>query len=550
MAATHHDILIIGGGITGACLAWDAVNRGLSVALIEKLDFGSATSSASSKLLHGGIRYLQQGRIDKVRESAFERIYYQRMAPHLTKYVPFVVPSYPNIAKSKMFLRIGMWLYSFACIGQNRRIKDIVKKVPGWKMLNVDQVSQYIPGIELAGITGGALFYESHMQNSERMTLAFIMSAAHKGAMVANYAAAEDFIKNGSTITGVNVIDSSTNKQYDIHASCVVNAAGPWIPLLNKGLATKKIVTAFSMGVHIVTSQITTPASIALPTKKQNQAIINRGGRHVFVIPWRGCSLIGTTYNAYSGDLNKVRPTEHDIEELIADINEASGKLVLRREDVKYSFAGIYPLIDNEINTKVYQGTGDYQVVDHAANDDCADGLFTVFGAKFTTARLLAEKALNQIQNKFKKNFRPCQTRYLPLPCGDIDDLTGFHKEKKIQYGRLISEKIIDHLIVLYGRDVDLVLNYVQKDSCWRKTISENHLDIEAQIIFSVEHEMAAHLDDFLFRRTGLGTTGNPGDKVIFRCADIMSECLQWNEVRRQAEIERVFAYYEYTHSE
>jgi len=440
------DLIIIGGGITGACLTWDAVNRGLSVALIEKGDFGAATSSASSKLLHGGIRYLQQGRIDKVRESALERVFYQRIAPHLSHYVPFVVPAYTSFSKGKLLLRIGMLLYQMICLGQNRWLRDSSKKVPGWKMLNKEQLLQYIPGFDSNYTTGAALFQESHMYSSERMTLAFISSSIRKGAVAANYVCADKFILANNRVGGIKATDCLSGKSLTIRAECVINAAGPWIPLLNKSISTRSIVTAFSKGAHVVTSPITNDVAIALPTQKQSQSIINRGGRHVFVIPWRGHSLIGTTYDAYKGELDTVRPTENDIEELISDINSAFGKAVLHREDIKYSFAGIYPLIDDEINTKVYQGTGEYQIVDHKITDDI-EGLVTVFGAKFTTARLLAEKALNQIVCKFAKPLKSCQTRDLPLFSGNMNSVEQYRLLKRAEYADVLPANLIDNWI-------------------------------------------------------------------------------------------------------
>jgi len=539
------DIVIIGGGITGACLAWDAVNRGLTVALIDKNDFGAETSAASSKLLHGGIRYLQQGKLGKVRESALERVYYQKIAPHLTRYIPFVVPAYKTLLKSKWVLYAGMLANQLICLGQNRNLQDASKQVPGWKSLSKAQIAKYIPDIQLQSVTGGVVFFESHMQSSERMTLAFISSAVREGAVVANYVRADSFIRNNGSVCGVNATDIMTGNHFMISASCVVNAAGPWIPLLNDVLAKNKLVTAFSKGAHIVTDKITENAAIALTTKKQNTAIINRGGRHVFVIPWRNHSLIGTTYDAYQDELNDVRPTENDINELISDINSALGQEVLSRNKVRYSYAGIYPLIDDEINTKVYQGTGEYQVIDHAEKEHI-EGLVTVFGAKYTTARLLAEKAVDKLALKFNKTLRPCCTRSMPLYCGDIRDMGKFRLKKQIQYKNLLSKESIDHLITHYGTDIDKVLSYIQQDSQWSQCLSNDLPDIEAQVVYAAEQEMICHLDDFIFRRTGLGTLGYPGDDLLARCNAIFSEHLNWNKTRQLLEVERIRKYYQY----
>lgn len=545
LSKTNFDVIIIGGGITGACLAWDAINRGLTVALIEKKDFGSATSSASSKLLHGGIRYLQQGRIDKVRESALERVHYQSIAPHLSHYVPFVVPTYRSLLKGKFLLRLGMILYQIICLGQNLWVRDPDKKVPGWRMLNKEQLLKYIPRFSSKSLTGAVLFQESHMYSSERMTMAFISSSVRKGAIVANYVCADEFILTNNKVSGIKATDYLSGKSLTIKADCVINAAGPWIPSLNKSISTRKIVTAFSKGAHVVTKPITNDVAIALPTRKQSQSIINRGGRHIFIIPWRGQSLIGTTYDAYEGELDEVRPTEDNIEELISDINSAFREVVLHRKDVKYSFAGIYPLIDNEINTKVYQGTGEYQIVDHKIADKI-DGLVTVFGAKFTTARLLAEKALNQIEYKFTKTLKSCKTRMQPLYCGEINNVEQYRRLKHAAYADILPPKVIDHLVTCYGTEIDSIVEYVLKDKHRGEVLSMNYPDIEAQIIYAAEHEMACHLDDVLFRRTGLGTLGHPGFDVIERCAKIMSECLQWDFAQRESEINRVLSYYQY----
>jgi len=545
LAAVEFDIVVIGGGITGACLAWDAVNRGLSVALIDKNDFGAETSSASSKLLHGGIRYLQQGKPGKVRESALERVYYQKIAPHLCRYIPFVVPAYKTLLKSKWVLYAGMLTYQLICLGQNRHLQDRAKRVPGWKRLSKSQLAEYIPDIRLQDVTGGVVFYESHMQSSERMTLAFIASAAGQGAQVANYVSADSFISDNHTIRGIHATDLMSGDTFKISAKCVVNAAGPWIPLLNDALSKDRLVTAFSKGAHIVTDKITANAAIALATKKQNTAIINRGGRHVFIIPWRDHSLIGTTYDAYQDDLNKVHPTEDDINELITDINSALGHEVLDRGKVRYSYAGIYPLIDDEINTRVYQGTGEYQVIDHAESEQI-EGLLTVFGAKFTTARLLAEKALDKLAGKFANKLAKCQTRSRPLSCGDIPDINQFRSAKQAQYGHLLSEKIIDHLVTLYGTEIDQLVTYVEQDQKWARRLSDTQLDIEAQLIYAAEYEMICHLDDFIFRRSGLGTLGAPGDVLLARCIEILADELSWDTARQAQERARVQQYYRY----
>ena len=475
------DVLIVGGGITGACLAFDAATRHMSVAVIEKGDFGAATSSASSKLLHGGIRYLQQFKFKKVRESAFERIHFLNLAPHLVRWVPFVVPAYKGFAQGRALLAAGMATYRMLCAGPNRNVSDPAMRVPPGRALSAAEVLAMVPGLSQQRLTGGRLYHELHMQNSERMTLAFVASAANRGAVVANYVRADGFLLEGDRVVGVRATDRIAGHEHEIRARMVLNAAGPWIRALNQRMSSKTvtpIITGFSKGAHIVTRPLTKDCAVALPTTHRSEAFISRGGRHIFVIPWRGRSLIGTSYGPYEGDLDHVAPNRDDIAQLIAEVNAALGERTLSQDDVAYSFAGLYPLLASEIDPRVYQGTGDYAVRDHERIDGIS-GLFSVFGAKFTTARLLAEHALDSVAPKLG-DFGPCRTREVAL----------------------------------------------------------DRVEREVTAASAVREEMACHLDDFVFRRTGLGTLGDPGLQVLADAADSMGDILGWDEATRQQEVE------------
>ncbi len=541
LQSTKFDLAIIGGGITGAFLALDAALRGMSVALVEKGDFGAATSSASSKLLHGGIRYLQQGKFHKVRESAFERAYFQSLAPHLTRYVPFIIPTYKGILKGKALLTSGMMTYEALCLGQNGSIKATGKKVPGWRFVSSDEIRNFVPGLQADGITGGVLFHESHMYSSERMTLAVLDTAARHGAVLANQMRAESFLVEGKRISGIRARDLWGGTEIEVRASTVINAAGPWIPLLNSGAGqghVTGVVTGFSKGAHIVTRSLTNGHALALPTRKKNQGAINRGGRHVFIIPWRDHSLIGTTYGPYKGNLDEVGPQESDVKDLVEDINSALGDEILKRGDVRYAFAGLYPLIEDHINPNIYQGTGKYQVVDHQQKDGL-EGLVSVFGAKFITARRLAEKALDVIVRKSSNSYRKCQTRKISLAAGEISDPEAYRRDKTVQYASLVPAEVVGHLITNYGTGIDRLLAMVQKNPKLKECLSPQHGVLAAEVIHAVEFEMALHLEDVIFRRTGLGTLGNPGEVVLSRCADLMSDVLGWGQEAREIELRR-----------
>jgi glycerol-3-phosphate dehydrogenase len=540
---TEFDILIIGGGITGACLALDAVLRGLSVALVEKNDFGAATSSASSKLLHGGIRYLQQLNLKKVRESALERIYFQQLAPHLTSYIPFIIPTYSSFSKSRLVMRTAMILYEMLCAGHNRILSDPAKRVPDGRFISAREINDLIPGLSMKGITGGVGFYESHMHSSERMTLAILGTAQQHGAAIANYITAESFIgaKTGR-IRGIRARDVIGDTGFDIRASLVINAAGPWIPVLNnsiqKGKQAEVIVSGYSKGVHIVTRSLTRGHAVALPTRQKIQAVFGRGGRHVFIIPWRDCSLIGTTYSPYDGDLDDVRANDTDVQEMLGHINSALGNDVLQRKDVLYAFAGLYPLVDDFIKPKVYQGTGKYQIVDHTVTDNL-EGLVTVFGAKFTTARLVAEKTIDKVADRFSKPLGKCKTRQFRLVSGDFDNYMQYLDEKKICYGPVVGGATVEHLVINYGTGIDKVIKCIEEDPSHGEVLAVGRQVLAAEIIHAAREEMVCHLDDAVFRRTGLGTLGNPGVDVLRQCAQLLAKELGWNNERIEEEVKK-----------
>ena len=271
----------------------------MSVALIEKQDFGGATSAASSKLLHSGIRYLQQIKLGKVRESAIERCHFQAIAPHLTHYVPFLVPTYRGLARGRTALRAALVLHTLLAKGQDAGIRDSSKRVPRSRMCTKHETLTLAPMLaSQPGLTGSCMLYESHMHSSERMTLAFLKSACRNGAVAANYVSAQRLLMADGAVKGVLARDEMSGGSVEVRARLVANAAGPWITQLNRGFGAagpSKAITGFTKGAHLITRPLTTDVALVLPTAKQQHRIIDRGGRHLFVIPWRGRSLIGTS---------------------------------------------------------------------------------------------------------------------------------------------------------------------------------------------------------------------------------------------------------------
>jgi len=538
---TSFDVVIIGGGITGACLAHDAALRGLSVALIERADFGGATSAASSRILHGGIRHLQRLRVDKLRESAQERKHLHRIAPHLVRWVPFLVPTDRTLARGRWALAGGMALYTL--LGGVDEPSDGLQ-APSGTYFDRSTLGREAPVLAAdSRFTGAFVLNECHLHSSERMTLAFIKTAVGHGAVVANYVASEGLLREGARVVGVQARDVSRGDEFRIRARVTVNAAGPWLPGLNDRFAVgalRRPVNGFAQGAHIVTRQILPRYAAALPTQRASGALLDRGGRHVFIIPWRDHSLIGTSNRPFTGEPEDVRPEARDLVDLLDDVNRAIPSVALGRDEVCHAFAGLHPLTARRIDAGVYQGTGDYQIVDHGKHG-LADGIVSVLGAKYTTARRLAELAVNLVCRKLGRSDAACRTRETPL-VGRMPDALPMRRRIGESFGDAIDPATIESLLRHYGEQAGDVLRGAASDSSLLRRVAAGRETIAAEVVYSVEHEMATTLSDVVFRRTGLGTLGHPGDSGLECCAGIMAERLGWTAARRTEELRRTRA--------
>jgi len=497
LSGHQFDVVIIGGGITGAWLSLHCAQQGYKTALIEKADYASQTSSASSKMLHGGIRYLQQMQFDKVRESAMERAEYIYAAPHLSKTLPFVIPTYPDFKRSKFFLRCGMLAYQALCLGENSVIESKEQRVSGCHSISADELNQ-ICDIENEPHTGAVVFNERHMIDSERVVLAVLQSAQDLGAQVHNYVCAQEFLGDTARVTGVLARDELSGEEFPINASLVVNAAGPWIDKLNGKLRNADKapnINSFAVGSHIVTRQLCDHA-IALTTKHKANSKIDRGGRHVFAIPWRGYSLIGTSYDEIDDPNGDISLQAEDVEQLLEAINEAMPHANLVRDDIISGFSGLYDYRTNNIKSTTYQGSGEYQIIDHQ-NDNKVSGLVTVLGAKFTTGRKVSAQTMKLIHHKLK----PAN---MPVPMS-------------------------------YGTAIDMFIDSIEGKPELQGAICSTQADLKGQVVWAIEHEQALTLNDIIFGRTSLGLLGIGKDELT-SVAELMAKNLDWSksELKRQ----------------
>jgi glycerol-3-phosphate dehydrogenase len=520
------DLIIIGGGITGAAAAYDAASRGLKVALLEKKDFGWATSAATSKLIHGGLRYLNYLRFGLVRESLRERRILENIAPNFVYPFPFMIPNYRGIKNNKWVIKAGMILYDMLSIDKGCTW-DMAKKIPFHRSLSREDVLREEPGLLKNGLTGAAIYYDCLSICPERLTLAFVKSAVKYGAQVANYAEVKDCVYGeGQSIVGVKALDLTTGKEVAIKGTLTIDCGGPWTDIiLNTATqAYTKHSIRRSEGIHIITKPLVNRYAVVLMTPN---------GRHFFIIPWRGHSLIGTTDKEYKGNPDEYRVTRASIEEFLREINESLGRKPLTYGDVLFAYGGLRPLVEDQVEG-TYESTRKYEIFD--GEKDGFKGLIAVEGGKYTTSRNLAVNVLKLVEKKLGRNLPKVITDRAYL-CGcEIEDIEAFFAEIQNEHPEF-DKKTLDYLGRNYGTDYRKVLAIAREDEELPTPVTHDG-EILAEVIYAAREEMALTLKDILFRRTGIGTLGNPGDNIVERAGDLAAKELGWDTDRLVKELE------------
>lgn len=526
-AGERFDLLVIGGGITGAAVAYDAASRGLSVALVEKQDFGGATSAATSKLIHGGFRYLAQGDLHLVWESLSERRILENIAPNFVYPLPVMITGYNSQFSNTMWvMKAGMIVYDMLSYNKSRTW-DRSKSLPRHKRFSAEQALALEPTIKKEGLKGAFVFYDSLSLCPERLTLAFIKSAVKHGAQVANYAKVERFIQTPDrTITGLTVRDLLNDRTVDLAGRLTINCGGPWADII-LGLATGGDTGRHlrrSEGIHVITKKL---------VRNHMVASVSPDGRHCFLIPWRGHTLIGTTDKEYAGDPDAYAVTKASVLELLDEVNSSFDLHdPLHYEDAWYVYGGLRPLVEKQTK-EVYRSSRKYEIHDNA--QDGIDGMITVEGGKYTTSRKLADKVVKMAAKKLNRNVGACITGGQYLAGCEIKNIDGF-LEAIASGNKDIDGKTMKALGTYYGTEYSNVLALARSDRNLAEPLNGDG-EIPAQALFGVRHEMARTLADVLFRRTGIGTLGKPGDAVLARVADIVAQELQWDSDRKKKEL-------------
>ena len=515
----QYDLLIIGGGITGAGIALDAASRGLKTALIEKNDFAFGTSSRSTKLIHGGLRYLKQLEFGLVKEVGSERAIVHKLAPHLVVPEKMLLPLSEKKGMGYWLTSIGLKIYDWLAG---------VKPEDQRRMLTRQQTLRYEPLLRKDDVKGGAIYAE-YRTDDARLTIEIVKTAASQGADLLSYCKASDFIYENDSIVGVKATDQLSDHSYQIRAKVVVSAAGPWVDELreiNKSKAGKYL--HLTKGVHIVVPHHKLPVKQAIYFNVDD-------GRMIFSIPRGRTTYIGTTDTFYEGDKDNVVTAREDAEYLVHAVNVNFPSAALSLSDIESSWAGLRPLIHEE-------GKSASELSRKDEIFESSSGLISIAGGKLTGYRKMAERVVNLVIKKHfdERPLKACSTHLLNLSGNSFTSIKEVRKFKLSLAQKLkdsnVSLHTSDYLVENYGQQVVLILDL------WSDRDEKEHPELsllKAELLFCIQNEMVCTLQDFFVRRTGLV---NFDIQKVYRwrteIAEVCKQHLHWKDDKVARELD------------
>ena len=487
LESEEHDLLVIGAGIQGACIAWDAALRGLRVALVERDDFGAATSGNSLRIIHGGLRYLAKGDFPRMRESIRERSALLRIAPGLVEPLPVLIPTGPPGVPPRLALGAALALTHLLSPRRNRDLLPS-RRIAAGRLLSRTECLELLPELATAPVTGGALWYDARMTRPERLTLAFVLSAAAKGAVTANYAEAEAFDLARGAVHAVEVVDRLSGRRHIVRARQVVIAAGPWTEELAARAGRRKAGVSgaprMAFGMNLVLGRRLGEAAVGLHSASSSAADPGGSGtRFLFTVPQERTTLLGTWYAVADGD-DSGSALERGEQFLLEAANRACPGLRLTADDVIGRQVGRLPLKAGVERGPAFALAERPRV--HSQEAGGPSNLLTVEAVKYTTARGVAERVVDAVLASLGLEPRACRTAETPLVGGAASEVTPARLEVRV-----------------------------------RRAVSE---------------EMAATLSDVVFRRTELGDPPGPDENGVRLAARVAGDALGWDDRRRSEE--------------
>ncbi|MCC7023185.1 MAG: glycerol-3-phosphate dehydrogenase [Thermomicrobiales bacterium] len=519
-ARTYFDLIVVGAGINGAGIARDAALRGLSVLLLDKGDIGSGTTSWSTRLIHGGLRYLEHGEIGLVRESLRERERLLHIAPHLVRPLPLLIPIYRGDKRGPLLIRAGMVAYDTLSFD---------KSLPRHRVLGRAGACAPAPGLAEAGLRGAALYHDAQVEYAERLALENALDARVHRADVRTYHEVEQILSAGGKVAGVSGRDLLTGARFRAEAPFVINVAGPWVDEVLRGTretATQPLIGG-TKGSHIVVDPFPGAPLDALYVEARRDA------RPFFIVPWNDAYLIGTTDIRYQGDLDWVSAEEWEIDFLLQETNRVIPEAGLAREHVRYSYAGVRPL-PYQPESAEGSVTRRHIVLDHAERGG-PRGLLSIVGGKLTTYRELAEQAVDLVYTLAELPMVPSRTATTLLPGGLTPSLWPAFRAEVLREVP-VPARSAEHLLRVYGARAPELLATATTPAL-RSVIDPYTGAIAAEVPWAVEQEGARTLADIIARRTMAGLGPDVGIGADAAAARIARQTLGWDAARAESEV-------------
>ena len=520
-AQPDYDLVVVGGGINGAGIARDAALRGLRVLLLEKNDFGSGTSTWSSRLIHGGLRYLEYAEIPLVFESLHERRRLRQLAPHLVNRLLLNIPIYKQSRRSKFIVHLGMIAYDLLSIGKN---------IPRHRMLSSDELIAEEPGINQEGLLGAAQYYDAQVTYAERLVLENVIGAQEAGATVRNYSTAIGINVSQGNVQSIHYLERGCEQESEVTTRLVVNAAGPWVDSVLATVNRKfPRFMGGTKGSHIVVGRFEGAPHSAFYVEA------TADGRPFFIIPWNGQYLIGTTDIRYHGDPADAEASDEEIGYLLDETNRVFPGAHLTVQDIHFAYAGIRPL---PLRAKGPESaiTRKHIIKKHGR---IAKGLISIIGGKLTTYRSLAEQTVDLVVRLSKIDAGGCTTRSLPLPGANAID----EARAQLHELNMLSEPGIERILGIYGGRAGEIASLAGSEIGLVATLDQDRTVLAAEVVFAVRREFAVNLTDIVHRRLMVGLSADQGAGISEEIAAIAAAELVWDGAEKARQLAELRAY-------
>lgn len=528
LTSSRFDVLVVGAGIHGLAIAYDAAARGLRTAMIDRGDLGAASSFNHAKTVHGGLRSLQTGDVLKARFSVLERRAIARIAPHLVAPLPFMLATTRKVTRTRLALRAAFVVDALVGYDRNRGVAPALR-LPSGRVVSAGEYARAFAGYANPSATGGARWFDYQMAHADRLTFAFARAASEAGAVLATYTEARAPLVSAGRVRGISAVDVESGSSLEIAARLTINAAGSYARDWSQAFGAP-LDYPLIRAMNVVTRREAGDVTLGAPTTD---------GRLLLLMPWMGRAMIGTSHSAEPVSPDAVSVPAQDLTAFLLEANQAFPGLDLTEDDVTIVHRGVVPARRDRHGRLGLMGH--HLVRDHAR--DGVEGAVSVVGVKYTTARGVAEQVVDLAQAKLGLSVTPCSTGAVRLPGWTFESRDAEVAGARAHAAGAMLPECVDALVETYGTAWREIIDLCGADATLAAPLSGVRLP-RAAVLHAIRHEMARTLADIVIRRTELGAAGYPGDAIVRECAGLAAREFGWDSPRADAEMDAVRAFY------